>query len=308
MPIRCAADDVVPLLGQPSSLRFLTRSLLARAPAVSMAIEPPNPEVAQQPASALIRRPAGDLPPETTLREAARLMDARAGELRSSSTSGMATTESSPTATCARKVVAGRLSSDDPVSAAMTTPVVGVAADQTGADVMLAMIDHDIRHVPVFSARSEVLGVIVAIDLVAAETGSPFVLRRAIARAKNKGELSEAASRLNSTVVALHRAELAPVQISERDLGRGRCADRTDDRAGDRIAGPAARRVLLDVAGQPRQARARIPRRTSTRGWRGGTCPRTIPLTSEARRRLASHPDPGVHARDRGQRVRTASG
>jgi CBS domain-containing protein len=80
---------------------------------------------------------------------------------------------------------------------------------------MMAMIDHDIRHVPVFSARSEVLGVIVAIDLVAAETGSPFVLRRAISRAKNKRELTEAASRLNATVVALHRAKLAPSQISE---------------------------------------------------------------------------------------------
>jgi CBS domain-containing protein len=111
-------------------------------------------------------------------------------------------------------VVAGSLSPDDPVRSAMSAPVIGVGADQTGADVMLAMIDNDIRHVPVFSAQSEVLGVIVAIDLVAAETSSPFVLRRAIARASNKRELTDAASRLNSTVIALRRAELAPGQIS----------------------------------------------------------------------------------------------
>jgi len=61
--------------------------------------------------------------------------------------------------------------------------------------------------------------VIVAIDLVAAETGSPFVLRRAIAKAKSKDELSAIAGRLNSTVVALHRAELAPVQVSELTSG-----------------------------------------------------------------------------------------
>ena len=91
------------------------------------------------------------------------------------------------------KVIAGSLSPDDPVSAAMTTPVVGVTADQTGADVMLTMLDYDVRHVPVFSRTSELLGVIVAIDLVAAETGSPFVLRRAIAKARNKRELTEAA-------------------------------------------------------------------------------------------------------------------
>ena len=97
----------------------------------------------------------------------------------------------------------------------MSAPVVGVGADQTGADVMLTMLDHDIRHVPVFSRRGEVLGVIVAIDLVAAETRSPFVLRRAIARARNKEELREAAGRLRSTVVTLHRAELAPFHVSD---------------------------------------------------------------------------------------------
>jgi CBS domain-containing protein len=113
------------------------------------------------------------------------------------------------------RVIAGSLSPDDPVTAAMTTPVLGVTADQTGADVMLSMLDHDIRHVPVFGPRSEVIGVIVAIDLVAAETRSPFVLRRAIAKARNKRELTEAASRLNSTVVTLHRAGLAPSQVSE---------------------------------------------------------------------------------------------
>ena len=80
---------------------------------------------------------------------------------------------------------------------------------------MLAMLDHDIRHVPVFGPRSEAIGVIVGIDLVAAETRSPFVLRRAIAKARNKRELTDAASRLNSTVVALHRAGLAPSQVSE---------------------------------------------------------------------------------------------
>ena len=42
------------------------------------------------------------------------------------------------------------------------------------------------------------------------------MLRRAIAKARNKRELHEAASRLNSTVIALlRRAELAPSQISE---------------------------------------------------------------------------------------------
>jgi CBS domain-containing protein len=110
--------------------------------------------------------------------------------------------------------VEGR-SADDPVSAAMTTPVLGVGADETVADVMLLMLDHDIRHVPVFSAASEVVGVIAGIDLITAETQTPFALRRAIGDAKDTGDLREAAERLSSTVIALHRSGLAPAQVSE---------------------------------------------------------------------------------------------
>jgi CBS domain-containing protein len=113
------------------------------------------------------------------------------------------------------QVVAGRVSADEPVTAAMSTPVVGVAADETGADVMLMMLDNDVRHVVVFSPRSEVLGVIVAVDLVAAETRTPFVLRRAIATARNKRELQETVAELRSTVIALWRADISPAQISE---------------------------------------------------------------------------------------------
>ena len=183
------ADDVVPLLGRPSSLRFLARSLLARArPTSGDDGEAAIPEVARQYAADLVRRPPVICDPETTLREAARLMDAE--EVSNvlvdldGDEFGIVTDRD-----LRSRVVAGRLSPDDPVSAAMSAPVIGVGGDQTGADVMLTMLDHDIRHVPVFSRPGQPLGVIVAIDLVAAETSSPFVLRRAIARARNKGEL-----------------------------------------------------------------------------------------------------------------------
>jgi CBS domain-containing protein len=51
------------------------------------------------------------------------------------------------------------------------------------------------------------------IDLVAAEARTPFALRHEIARARDKEELSEAAQRLRSTVVALHATKLPPQQI-----------------------------------------------------------------------------------------------
>jgi CBS domain-containing protein len=210
-----AAEDVIPLLGRPSSLRFLARSLLGRARrAEPDQIGSPSAEVARQYAADLVRRPPVICPPETTLRAAARTMHAQ--EVSSvlvrldGDEFGIVTDRD-----LRSKVVAGRLTPDDAVTAAMSTPLISVGADQTGADVMLAMLDHDIRHVPVLASPSKVLGVIVGIDLVAAETRSPFVLRRAIARARDKEELRDAASKLRSTIVALHRAELTPLHVSD---------------------------------------------------------------------------------------------
>src|SRR5262249_27935564 len=210
-----AAPDVIPLLGRPSGARYLARTLLARARrSGGNGAAPPVPEVGLQDAAGLVPRPPVIVSPDVTLRDTARRMNAEGvssvlvdlghGEY------GIVTDRD-----LRSEVVAGRRTADDAVTAAMSTPLIGVAADETGADVMLAMLDHDIRHVVVFSPRNEVLGVIVAIDLVAAETRSPFVLRRSIARARNKRELQEATAALRSTVLSLWHAEIAPSQISE---------------------------------------------------------------------------------------------
>jgi CBS domain-containing protein len=282
-----AADDVVPLLGRPSNLRFLTRSLLNRGGrGTGDEILPPSPEVAQQPAGALVRRPPVTCPGETTLREAARLMDAQDvssvlvelgdGEL------GIVTDSDLRSG-----VVAGRLSPEDSVTTAMSTPVIAVGADQTGADVMLTMLDHDIRHVPVLSSRSEVLGVIVGIDLVAAETRSPFVLRRTIANARNKDELRDAASRLKSTVVALHRAELPASQVSEltsavADALIGRMIELGVEAEGP----PPADFCWMSLGSHGR--REPVPSSDVDSGMAWRDVPDADPISAEPRRRLAS--------------------
>jgi CBS domain-containing protein len=203
---------VIPLLGRQSSAQFLARSLLKRARRPD-GVEAPSAEVARQSAGSLVRRPPIVCEPSATLREAARLMDS---EVASSVLVSLGNGDFGiVTDSDLRSSVAGRISPDDPVTAAMSAPVIGVGADQTGADVMLTMIDHDVRHVPVFSSPTEVRGVIVAIDLIAAEARSPFVLRREIARARNRGELKGVAGELLKTVVDLHRAELTPFHISD---------------------------------------------------------------------------------------------
>ena len=280
------AEDVIPLLGRPSSLRFLTRSLLARNRQRVDEIPSPSPEVAQQPASALIRRPPVICPADTTLREAATLMGARQAssiivELGHGNYGILTDSD------LRSKVVAGRLSPDDPVSAAMTSPLFGVTEEQTGADVMMTMIDHDIRHVPVFSPHSEVLGVIVAIDLVAAETGSPFVLRRSIAKARSKRELSDAAARLNPTVVALQRAELAPSHISEViSAVADALIDRMIELAVESQGPPPADFCWMSLGSHGR--REPVPSSDVDSGMAWRDIPEHDPLSAEPRRRLAS--------------------
>jgi CBS domain-containing protein len=104
------------------------------------------------------------------------------------------------------RVVAKGLSLETPVRDVVTTPVFTMRADQAAADVLLAMLNHGIRHVPVLSASDEVLGVVTDRDLLAAQARRSFVLRRAIADAGRPEELRDVGARLMPTVVALHQA------------------------------------------------------------------------------------------------------
>jgi CBS domain-containing protein len=148
-------------------------------------------EMTQQPARALIRREPVTCAADCPVRDVARLMSdenvnsmvvrAENGEL------GIVTDGD-----LRSRVVAEGMSVDAPVGEIVSGPLTTVGPDAAGADVMLAMLD---------------------IDLVAAEARTPFALRREIARARDKDELSEAAQRLRSTVVALAATKLPPQQI-----------------------------------------------------------------------------------------------
>jgi CBS domain-containing protein len=208
-----AASDVIPLLARRSSLSYLTRSLLQRRERGGAAeADVASAEMTQQPARALIRREPVTCVADRPLREVSRLMSdenvnsmivrAENGEL------GIVTDGD-----LRSRVVEEGMSVDAPVGEVVSGPLTTVGPDAAGADVMLAMLDNDVRHVGVLSSRGELLGVLGGIDLVAAEARTPFALRREIARARDKEELTEAAQRLRSTVVALHATKLPPQQI-----------------------------------------------------------------------------------------------
>src|SRR6476659_2600008 len=166
----------------------------------------------QQPARALIRREPVSCEADRPLREVARLM--RDENVNSMVVRGEQGELGIVTDSDLRSVgVAEGMSVDAPVGEVVPGPLTTVGPDDAGADVMLAMLDNDVRHVGVLSPRGELLGVLGGIDLVAAEARTPFALRHEITRARDKQELSEAAERLRSTVVALHATKLPPQQI-----------------------------------------------------------------------------------------------
>jgi CBS domain-containing protein len=211
---RIGADMARELLGAPAGLRFVARSLLepwaeeARAAAEQ---EPPL-DPAQQPVHSLLRDPALVCEPSTPIRAVAQAMAAAPATSMviklDHGTLGIITDRD-----LRSRVIAGGLSTDAPVSEAMSAPAYTCPPDRLGGDVLLDMLDRGIRHFPVVSARNEILGVIEDLDIVAGQTRSSFFLRQRIARAESVQELADVASELRDAVVTLSDARVAAATV-----------------------------------------------------------------------------------------------
>ncbi len=209
---RIPADVAYRLLGQPATLRYVTRSLLEDRYGIRQgrATEVDRNHLAQ-PVGALLCSPAVICPPDTSIREAAREMSARGATavvVDLGSSLGILTDRD-----LRSRVLAVGLSPDTPVSEAMTAPADTVPADRLAGEVLLDMLDRGFRHFPVLSPTGAVLGVIGDSDLVEVQTHSSFSLRRAIARAADTTELAEVAAALRLMIVSMHRANVAPLDI-----------------------------------------------------------------------------------------------
>jgi CBS domain-containing protein len=211
---RIPADVAQEPLSRPAGLRFVARSLLepwaegAGATSTEPGLEPPL-----QPVGALIRAKPVVCRPDTPIRDAAEMMTA------AHSTSAVVDLgEGSLGILTDRdlrcRVVASGLSVDAPVSAAMSAPAYTCSPDRLGSDVLLDMLDRGFRHFPVMSATGEILGVVEEIDLVAAQSRSPFFLRWRIARAQSVEELIDASRELRPMVIALHDARVSAVNVA----------------------------------------------------------------------------------------------
>ncbi|MGA8333600.1 MAG: putative nucleotidyltransferase substrate binding domain-containing protein [Solirubrobacteraceae bacterium] len=211
---RIPAEVAQEPLSRPAGLRFIARSLLEPwAEGAGTTVSEPHLDPPLQPVGGLIRSVPVLCGPETSIREAAEKMTAAHStsaivDLGDGSL-GILTDRDLRT-----RVVASGLTGDAPVSVAMSSPAYTCSPDRLGTDVLLDMLDRGFRHFPVVSATGQVLGVVEEIDLVAAQTRSPFFLRWRIAQAGSVDELIDAARELRPMVIALHDARVSPANVA----------------------------------------------------------------------------------------------
>lgn len=104
------------------------------------------------------------------------------------------------------RVVAAGLSVEVPITRVMSAPARRVTADLTAETVLMSMLESGLRHMPVTSARGQVVGVLEDADLLAASARQSFTLRRSIGLAADATELQAAAQRVTHTASALFRS------------------------------------------------------------------------------------------------------
>lgn len=200
------------LLSAPAGLRFVARSLLEEPTELHMLAREPAQNAADEPVGSLVRGELVVCAPDTSLREAAQRMTAAAATAvvvdLGREGYGIVTDRD-----LRSRVVAGGMSGDDPVSAAMSAPAYTATADRPAGEVLLEMFDRGLRHFPVVSAAGQVVGVVEEVDLVAARTRSSFYLRQRIARAATATELVTVARELRPMVIALHDARVAAANV-----------------------------------------------------------------------------------------------
>ena len=208
---RIPADVMRPVLQRPAFVRFVTGVMNERLRFLAGGTAESPLSSAGRPVGELIRAPALVCPPEVSVQEAARRM-AEAGAtcvvVDSGDRLGIVTDRDIRT-----RVVAAGADPGTPLSDVMTAPARTVAADRTGTEALLEMLDHGIRHLPVLTAGRRLLGVLDDVDLMANERRAPFRLRASIARSADPAEVAEAATALPDTVVALFDAGLPPGAI-----------------------------------------------------------------------------------------------
>ena len=193
------------ILGTPEGVTFVAHTLrdrLIRAAHATQEI----PDVHTVPVTTLVRREPLFCDPSTSIREAAQLMsDEVVSAILVTSSKGLGIVTD---ADLRRRVLAGGISPEAPVSSIMTWPVRTVRDDVLAPEASIEMMQAGVNHLPVVDKHGRVVGVVSAGSLMSLDALSPFALRWSIAAARDEEELATAASELPKLFVSLLDARL----------------------------------------------------------------------------------------------------
>ena len=143
---RFPEQAILPVLERPAAVRYVVRSMARDVHLLTRTEEATVPSAGGRPVRELIRAPALVLPPDTGVQEAARRMvdqGATCVLVDLGDRLGIVTDRDLRT-----RVVADGAGPGTPISDVMSAPAWTVAADRSGTEALLEMLDHGIRHLP----------------------------------------------------------------------------------------------------------------------------------------------------------------
>jgi CBS domain-containing protein len=193
------------VLSSPEGVTFVAETLRARLIRAAHTMRA-MPDTRSVPVTSLIRRGPVFCDPATTVREAAQLMSdevVTAILVRGRKGLGIVTD-----ADLRKKVLAGGLPPETPVSAIMTTPVKAVSAQMLAPEASIEMLQAGVNHLAVVDAGGTVLGVVSAGSLMNLDAISPFALRWTISTARDEDELAAVAADLPKLFISLLDAHI----------------------------------------------------------------------------------------------------
>jgi CBS domain-containing protein len=208
---------ILPVLERPAALRFVVRSLAKDVRLLARPRESAVPSSTGRSVRDLIRAPALLCRPDVSVQDAARQMveaGATCVVVDLGEELGIVTDRDIRT-----RVVADAAGPETPLSDVMSAPAWTVAADRSGTEALLEMLDHGIRHLPVVETGGGLIGVLDDVDLMASERRAPFRLQALIARGRDAAAVATAATELPSMVIDLHDADVPAAAIGRMMAG-----------------------------------------------------------------------------------------
>jgi CBS domain-containing protein len=202
------ADEV---LGTSSGLSFVIGSMRRR---ISAAVEHAHIDddgCGVLPVMSLVRRKLVTATGDTTIEGAARLMAAeRVSSLLIPMRDGWGIVTDRDLRT---RVVAVRMSPDEPVESIATYPVSTIREDTMAGDALLRMLADGVHHFPVTDADGRIAGVVTDTDLMGLGRHTPFAIKSAIERSKSPSDIASAGRDLPYVVAAMVDAHTDPVDV-----------------------------------------------------------------------------------------------